>query len=369
MYRNISHNTILYSFFELIRVALGRTAQLSHTPSAEEWQNIYILSKRQALIGITYLAIERLPKEQRPQREILAQWYLYTEKIKDRNLELNNKIAKISTKFRYDGFRNIVLKGQGIASYYSVDGLELLRTPGDMDVWFDGTRDDIISYVRQYSPNCNIVYHHVDFPIIDGVHIEIHFTPSWMNCYFTNNTLQKYFTLYRKQLFEERDSDTITTPTTNFNRVYILVHIYRHLFHEGIGLRQLMDYFYVLRKGFTSEERTETMCTLTALKMARFTAAIMWVMQEVFGMEDCYLLTAPNEKDGRFLLNEIMLAGNLGKYDKRIIRKNTESNISYGIRKLFRNARFIYSYPSEVLWSPIFKIWHYFWRKKYNNNN
>ena len=150
----------------------------------------------------------------------------------------------------------------------------------------------------------------------------------------------------------------IPTPTLAFNRVYILVHIYRHLFHEGIGLRQLLDYYFVLHQGFTEEERTETMRTLRSLRMQRFTAAVMWVLQEVFAMDERYLLTDPNEEEGRFLLSEIMLAGNFGHYDERIKRSAKVTEWGLFCRRVGRNLRFLRSYPSEVLWSPCFKLWH-----------
>ena len=350
-------------FFELIQVALGRKASLSHTPSAEQWQELYVLSKKQALLGINYAAIERLPKEQRPPRKLLLQWCLAADRIKERNIELNGKIMEISHRFNSDGFPNIILKGQGIAQYYKVCNLELYRTPGDVDIWFDGHRKDIVSYVRQYEPDCNVVYHHVDFPDIDDVQIEIHFTPSWMNCYFTNKKLQYFFHHNKKSLIATSNNNENPYPNLAFNRVYILLHIYRHLFHEGIGLRQIMDYYFVLLQGLTEEERTQTMYILNSLKMKRFTAAVMWILQKMFGMADSYLLTIPNETDGKFLLEEIMIAGNLGKYDKRIIRGKHESDFSHGMRKVRRNLRFLRSYPSEVVWSPVFKIWHYFWRK------
>ena len=160
-----------------------------------------------------------------------------------------------------------------------------------------------------------------------------------------------------------KKSTELPTPSIAFNRVYILVHIYRHLFHEGIGLRQLLDYYFVLAQGFTEEEREATMCTLRSLRMQRFTAAVMWVLQEVYGMDDRYLLTQPDEREGRFLLSEIMLAGNFGQYDERLQHERGESALHWGLRKVKRNFRFVRSYPSEVLWSPLFKLWHWVWRK------
>lgn len=354
-------------FAELIQISLGNKVEFSRAPSADEWCELFVLSKKQALLGITYKAIEQLPPHQRPPRQLILQWIAASERIKYLNEKLNAKAIEISQQFYRDGFQNIILKGQGVARYYQNKNLDLYRTPGDIDIWLNGSRKDIIAYVQQFIPDSHIFYHHMDFPQIDGIEIEVHFTPSWMNSYFTNKQLQVLFNNQRNELFNKDFThlSEIPVPTLAFDRVYILVHIYRHLFHEGIGLRQLLDYYFVLSQGFTTDERETTLQILHSLKMSRFTSATMWVLQEVFGLEEKYLLTTPNEKDGRFLLEEIMIAGNFGHYDKRIMRGENESNLQYGLRKVMHNFRFFHSYPSEVLWSPLFKLWHYLWRKRF----
>ena len=35
-------------------------------------------------------------------------------------------------------------------------------------------------------------------------------------------------------------------PTTAFNVIYQLTHLYHHFFDEGIGMRQIIDYYYVV---------------------------------------------------------------------------------------------------------------------------
>ena len=363
------YKTAMKLFVELIQIALNNRAELSQTPTDNQWQTIFALAKKQALIGITYAAIERLPATQRPSRMLLLQWGVIAERIKERNEELNNKIPAISQRFHGDGFRNLILKGQTVARYYEQLNLHRYRTPGDVDIWFDGRREDVISYVRQVSPDSHAVYHHIDYPQIDGVHIEIHFTPSWMNSYFTNKRLQQFFDESKESLFSQCTmgaESTIPMTSLAFDRVYILVHIYRHLFHEGMGLRQIMDYYFVLTQGFTEAERADTVKQLCSLKMYRFTGAIMWILQNIFGMDSKYLLVPPIEKDGRFLLQEIVISGNLGLHDQRLSRKSNDSDLAYGLRKVKRNFRFIRSYPSEVLWSPLFKVWHYIWRKHIN---
>lgn len=361
---------MIFFFAELLQIAIGNRNSLSHSPSEQEWNDIFTLAKKQALLGVTYVAVEKLSDEQKPPRGLLLRWFVAAEHIRQTNEEQNQKAVAIAQRFHQDGFRNVILKGQGVAQYYKRDNLELYRTPGDVDIWLDGTRESVVAYVRRHMPDCKIVYHHVDFPKVDGVEVEVHFTPSWMNDYFTNRRLQLFFNECKESVFTTKSADTVAeipAPDLHFNRVYILVHIYRHLFHEGVGLRQLMDYYYILCQGFTEEERKETIGLLQTLKMRRFVSAVMWVLQEVFGMDDRFLLLSPSEREGRFLLEEIVKSGNFGQYDKRIIRNRHDSDLSHSLRKIKRNFSFVWNYPSEVLWSPIFKLWHYLWRKRANS--
>lgn len=45
--------------------------------------------------------------------------------------------------------------------------------------------------------------------------------------------------------------------------------------------------------------------------------AIMYIMQVVFGMSASRLIVPPNEKYGKFVLNEVLKTGNFGKHDER----------------------------------------------------
>lgn len=369
-------NSDSFLFSELLQIALEYKTEFSSLPSEEEWRELFDLAEKQTLTGVAFYAIERLPQEQRPPKALLLKWYLATERIKNLNAEMDAKAVKVANRFLKDGFQSVILKGQGIATLYPD---ACYRTPGDIDIWLEGGREQVQEYLRGIAPECKVVYHHADFLPIDGTEIEVHFTPSWMNSYCTNKTLQRYFRQYAATAFNKKEYVTISDdgtlyynrlpmPSLAFNRVFILVHIYRHLFNEGIGLRQLMDYYYVLNQGFTEEDRSETLKVLASLKMLRFAGAVMYVLQKVFGMDDKYLLLPPDEKEGRFLLNEIMLAGNFGHYDKRIKRVANESALHVFLRRTIRNLRFIRSYPSEVLWAPLFKIWHYFMRMKWNGS-
>ena len=74
-----------------------------------------------------------------------------------------------------------------------------------------------------------------------------------------------------------------------FNRVFILLHCYCHLCGTVWGMRQLMDYYFVLNKGFSAEERQNAFYWCRKLGMGRFVGAAMYGMKEVFGLEDKYV--------------------------------------------------------------------------------
>ena len=171
--------------------------------------------------------------------------------------------------------------------------------------------------------------------------------------------------------FERRertdDYTEIPVPSLDFNRVFILVHIYRHFFYEGIGLRQMLDYYYVLCHGFSEEDGKKTVDVLKSLGMIRFAGAVMYVLKNVFGMEERFMLVPANEREGKFLLDEIMLAGNFGHHDPRVGygRKSSAWNLFW--RRVSRSSRFIFRYPSETIWTPFFKMVNFFyWRRKWS---
>lgn len=354
-------------FFHLLRYAIGSDDDFPYTPTDNEWQEIFDISIKQTLAGIAFLGIEKLPEEKRPPKKLYITWHIACEHIKKFNKKLNQATCAVSNKFREVGFRNVVLKGQGVAQLYPQP---LYRQAGDIDIWLEGDRDNIIKYLRSITQSHELMcYHHTDFPINEEFNIEVHFMPSWMNNPLTNKRLQKFFTNCAEREFTnsitmETNDNIATVSTLAFNRIFILQHIYRHLFDEGVGLRQLLDYYMVLSKGFTQEEKKATIETLRQLNMLSFTGATMYVLQEVFGMKKDRMLVEPDIQQGKFFLHEIMQSGNFGLYDSRRKFIEYESLIHRIFRKTNRNLRFIKYHTMEVLCTPIFKTWQYFWRRR-----
>lgn len=349
-------------FFELIQIALSRRDSLSGTPGAQQWKELFELAKRHAIIGVLFPAIERLPESQRPPSAIVIGWYAISEKIKGRNLRLDKQIVWLSDRLRTDGMASCILKGQGVALYYPSP---LLRSSGDIDIWIGGGRKLIMAFFKSRGLETGeVVYHHVDASIFKDTEVEAHFRPSWLWNPVHNARLQRWFKAesavqMRNEMPLTDAGGSIICPTRDFNAVFLLIHIYRHLFDEGIGLRQLMDYYYcIVRDG----DNAAVARRLRRFGLLRFASAVMYVLNVVFGLEEEKFLVSKDEKLGRQLLTEILLAGNFGKYDIRLSHDYVVGSMGNLRRKHQRNLKFYLNYPGELLWEIPFKIWHYCWR-------
>lgn len=363
----MAQNTMIeHAFFRLIRLAIGTTKDNQLDLTEEEWTAIYEMSKKQALVAIILDGVTELPLSKKPPMDLLMSWIGLTQQIEVKNKRMNKLVVMVCDKFREEGMGNILLKGQGLSALYA---RPLHRMPGDIDLWMEGGRKSIVKYVRDRKPGVEVVYHHVDFPVLKETEMELHFTPSWMNNWWMNRRLQRFFkTNMSMQLVHQTELPgkvgRVAVPTLAMNRIYLLVHIYRHLFDEGIGLRQLLDYYYVLVQPYSVQDKQETRNTARHLGILRFASAVMYVEQEVFGLDPSSMWVEPSEHYGKKLLDEIMLAGNFGKFNERIRCQLKETSWQRFCRKVGRNMTFLRDYPSEVSWSPLFKLWHYHWRKR-----
>lgn len=360
---NSIYTGVVPLFMALIRCGIGKARELPHTPTPEQWNLLYHFSCKQAVQGIAFAGIEKLPEHQRPPSHLIIKWFQVVNLIRSRNRELTEACILVTRKFAAEGFRSTILKGQGISRYYSDPSL---RVPGDIDIWLEGGCDKVIDYVKSIFPACRPVYHHVDFPVLDGLDVEAHYRPSWMYSPFRNSRLQRYFESRSEAEFANvtlTPEGELHMPSVAFNLVYIPVHIYRHLFVEGIGMRQILDYYYVLQQQVSDEEKRQCVETFKSLGMMRFMRALMYVMQQMFDLDHEQMIVPPATRDGIFLLNEIMESGNFGKQDSRYTAARRGANLRYMINQCRRSLMLVVYYPSETLWNPIFKVWHALWRK------
>lgn len=345
-------------FFELLLVCTGAKDVLSRTYSEAEWNDALETAQEQAIEGVLLSAIERLPDEQRPPKFVLLQWIGLVQMVETNSKKIAEASETVIKYFRENGFACNILKGCAVARYYPQPER---RQSGDVDVWVDGSREKIYDFARKFDKDGKLYgvnYHHIHFRLIEDVHIEVHIWPSFLSSPMRNWRLHKFCNLHRPTM-------ETSMPSLAFDRVFILLHCYRHMCGDGVGLRQIMDYYYVLRTvqgaGFKVQEDAETVKWIKKLGMERFAKGLMWVLREYFGLEEKYLLFEPDEKEGRFIMQEVMLTGNMGHGDTRDWGSK-QTALSRFFFNLKRDVYLAKHYPHEAIWQPFFSIWLYFWR-------
>lgn len=372
----------MQTFFELLQVAVGHRERLSDAPSAREWSELFDIARRQAVTGVLFEAVSRLPKEQWPPKDVIFKWTVTTEQIRKQNEKATAVCGKLTGLLNKDGFDVCILKGQANHVYYDTfrKGSGNLRTCGDVDAWIKPQEKmrHPVRYIIEYFERKRLIqslcHLHAEITPSGNVPIEIHFRPSFLNAPWRDRRFQR---LFAGDCLETGavDDTNITKLRIDYDLIFQMNHIYRHLIDEGVGLRQVLDYYMLLKayneKKITSESlmsREDIRQHIHSCGMRRFSAALMFVLQVVFGMDESEMLCRPSKSDGKFLLDEIVAAGNFGHYDTRmasiVVRKGKLSyQLQKARRRFMRNIRFLTYYPEEVICEPFARIAHFLWRK------
>lgn len=358
-----------------LRYCLGNDVNIRTIVSQMDWRELYAFAKKQALLGFCFQGIERISNEYPEElkrnsigQDLLMEWMGMAQRIRLQNMKVNVVAGKLYSQLRKDGLRCCILKGQGNALMYPEP---YSRTPGDIDMWVNAERSSITEYAKEhFILGDDVRYHHLETSM-DGVPVELHFMPGIMNNPIYNLRLQKWFKrnadLQCSNIVSlPDDAGEIAVPTTTFNIVYQLCHLYHHFFDEGIGMRQIIDYYFVVKRWHTDHTKlTDLAALLRELKhlgLWKFAGAVMFVLHEVSGLSEEKMIVPMDEKRGRLLLSEILNGGNFGKHFSKYGHFTQQGMAKKYFLKIWRNMHFVRYYPAEALSEPMFRTWHFLWR-------
>ena len=342
--------------FEFLQVAIGIRKSLSVSIDDGDWLRLFDFCKKQALIGVGFTAVEKLhivgvicPAGLR------MQWMALALQIEKKNSLLNEQCSQLARNFEHDGLSTCILKGQGNCLNYP-EGLSARRMPGDIDVWATPISDEgskikdkgiaiavqtgkeeveyveyhgrkaVIEYVRMQfrlqgiDENPKACYHHIEAPSMAGTEVEVHYRPAFLRSPLRNWRMQRWFEHHADECMKNKTHLGFSMMTSSVNVVYQICHLYTHIFEGGIGLRQLMDYYFALRvwhndvmeckdlqsQGMWSEglgtpvmSKEEVMAVLRSFGMGKFAGAVMFVLHKVFENEECRMKKQRSAAEGK----------------------------------------------------------------------
>ena len=335
----------------LLRFSLGISPEFEHKLTAEEWTQMFDMAHRQALVGVLFCGVRRLNGNYAPPLPLMLQWTAEAEKISGMNHAFNQKAKELTEMFADENRQSFILKGQANARLYPEP---LSRQPGDIDIYVSGGRESVLKYLEDkdlIDKDGFVHYHHVHFKDdTDGIEVEVHFRPSsGVFNPFCNKRLQKFLT-------DRENSVTLCEygfyiPDLPFALAMQLAHIQRHFIGVGVGLRQITDYYYLLSHS-TNDDRSIISSRLNDFSLKPLAAALMWVLNHVFALDENLMLCPPNERTGRLMLEEVVRSGNFGWHSGFY----NDSFVKRFIKNRIRQMKLFFAFPRDVFWERIFYI-------------
>lgn len=311
-------------FKELLQVAVGVRDSLSCAPTAKEWVDVFHIATVQTVAGVAFHGVHILHQKRKDQLALLPVGLKMKRLGLHESIKIQNKIAdgavcKLLTDAALADCHKVILKGQAVAKYYPYPEL---RNPGDIDIWCvcRGMRlKESLKVMAQRAfslvPGAGIQPHHTDWLKVDGVSVELHFTPSTVYSFFYNRRVQRYF----EEVLPRCEGNRLPVDV---DVVFLLMHLRRHLISEGIGLRQVMDLYWTMKAYSLQCQSDQTSISsnlglaLKRLGLLSFAEAMMWVLQELFLIPRDEMVCSPDKKRGEFVLKEILEGGNFGREKK-----------------------------------------------------
>lgn len=341
-------------YTDILRLSFDHDAVFSGELKSEgiDWEKLYEFAEQQGITGFLFEGVKQLSERMdvKPPQKTLLQWISVSEHIKALNIVANKRTVSIVEMFHKSGFRCCILKGQGNALRY-LD--RYCCTPGDIDVWVDGDKENINRFVRKTFPDATSCEHHIDYPIFPDIDVEVHFKPRYLFNPKHDKAFNEFVEENRNAQFEHSVSfleyGKINIPTDDFNIVYQAAHMVGHFVEDGIGLRQVTDFFYLLKNRCNSE--TDFVPLFSKMGMLTFVRGLMWIGNSVYGLSEEKLIVKADKRAGNLILKDILDSGNLGKNGYFLRTRGQESYIKRSLFYIKRQLVISRVIKSEVFYN------------------
>lgn len=321
-------------------------------PQVANWAALLLFADKQKVLGVCSPTLYSVYVNQ----NTLFQWIGIEQHIRNQNIILNKRIGELSQILNEVGFRFCILKGQGNAEMYPDPGL---RCAGDIDVWIDAGEKSVTSFVKKRYPDIEQTFKHIKFPVFDDVDVDVHTTP--LRLYHPNHKreLKKWIHQQKDKQFAHvislsSNGVNVSVPTARFNVVYQMGHILIHLLDEGIGLRHIIDYYYVLRTigSLSDTEKSVIAEEWRRFGMLRLATGVMWIEKEILGLPEEFLIVEPNAKRGNMLLDKMLEGGNFGHHSP--VHRLRDKYFSFRFAKAMHLIKIASLFPGEAT----FRLFH-----------
>lgn len=346
-------------YLEFLKFCLEPKNAIPSSVESINWTKLLDFAKKQSIVGIYWEGVRRLSNigTNKPSKDDVMEWVGESVKLQRQGKKLDERTFEVYNKLISDGFDCCVMKGQTNNRFYPNP---YSRTPGDVDIWVSGGRKRLIHYILDKFGKTVVSYHHLDYPLYKDTSVDAHTTPIYTTNPFNNIRVQRFFKSQAKRqmsnVVQLANGKDVHGMTDDVNLLFQLMHLHKHLCYEGIGLRQLIDYYYLVKDTrLTDEELSSIVKNIKRMHLMKFAKGIMFLLHVQLGLDKRYCFLYEDEKEGEYILSQMLIGGNFGRNDQRV--QNYQKR-KYVFQRYPRKIAFVLSRwrhdPYEISWQPIF---------------
>ncbi len=234
-------------FFALLRSGLWEQ-EVSLAPyEPVNLDAVYQLAEEQSVIGLVAAAFDHIDRkvETLKVRPFLV-WVIAQEQ---RNKAMNDFVNWLIARLREEAVEAVIVKGQGLAHCYA---RPKWRACGDIDLFLTPENYEkarVVLLPISSSSGKEIIYEkHLDM-LIGGFAVEIHGTMNTSvsdRIDITQSAIQER--MFREKRFRtwQNGGVDVLLPEPDDDVIFVFVHIVKHFYKGGIGMRQICDWCRLL---------------------------------------------------------------------------------------------------------------------------
>lgn len=292
----------------LTECGVNSTVPESERVAQMDLRKVFILSRRQSLEAITYMALESLLKTDKilkspDTEEVLAKWEESKNKIIRRTLLMDAERARLFEYLEKQKIWHLPLKGIILCSMYPKFGM---RQMTDNDILFDASYRQMIHdwFVEQgYSVEYFEKSNHDVYRKKPVYYFEMH------TALFHENTpphFREYYSMLTDRLKSQEGRIFEYQMNDEDFYIYMLAHTYKHYSNFGTGLRSLLD-VYVYNRAKPQIDRKYLDKELMRLELFDFEQVISQLSFKTFASHSDYSSLTEKEKEllGKFLFSGV----------------------------------------------------------------
>lgn len=363
-------------FLQLLQVALGTRDSLDRALTAEEWEAMYEMAKVQAVVGLMNTAFARLPKDQWPPRMMLFKWAPQAKHVEDAHTLHVEVLCEVHQALVKNGIEHVFMKGLTCGARYPKPES---RTCGDIDFLVssaDFARTlDVMDELGKVDRD--LVHEHHGMAHYKNVTIEPHYKlhnyQSLKNDEAMQLMVDEVFPADIKTI-NVGDSklavqcDNVPVLPMEFEGMFLVSHMVNHVYEEGLGLRQVIDFMQwaVVCASSDAFDKNKHLAYLKRMRMERSHRIFTRICEKYLGLSAAIFGYSYSEKETAFadkMMEDIMRVGNFGRGEYVFHRDGWIGDFQNYWWVSSRAIRLAYLCPSEAYMWPVSKFTRYFDKK------